>query len=298
MRKLFVVFAAFLGLGVITLLLFVLNGLWLAHGEQVDIQVIGQPKPQLQTGDTLRVVAYNIAKAGAYKGGLGFASTQQIRQKLQQLADTLRPLNPDLIFLSEALRDCGPCPVNQIETLAKLLEMPVWAFGENYNVGLPFFRVAGGNAILSKWPLKPVKNISLIGRQPFYVTKNNRRVLFCELAVNDQPILLGALHNDSLNLKNNLAQSQQILKFLGDNGTLLAGDFNARPGSASIRLFQQSKKFAGMFDGTPSFPAHKPIRQIDYVLGPAHWVLLESKAIASQASDHRPVLAVFRVNSS
>ena len=37
-------------------------------------------------------------------------------------------------------------------------DLQYWAFGENFNFGLPFYRVVGGNAILSRWPIEPVGN--------------------------------------------------------------------------------------------------------------------------------------------
>ena len=70
------------------------------------------------------------------------------------MAKVIREENPDFVFLSEAVRECTPCPVNQLELLAELCGMHAWAFGENYCFGLPLYRIVGGNAILSRFPLR------------------------------------------------------------------------------------------------------------------------------------------------
>jgi hypothetical protein len=44
--------------------------------------------------------------------------------------------------------------------------MHAWVFGENYNFGLPFARMVGGNAILARRRCARLRT-SLPGRQPF-----------------------------------------------------------------------------------------------------------------------------------
>ena len=118
---------------------------------------------------------------------------------MKDMAEVIKMESPDLVFLSEAVFECGPCPVNQVAWLARESGMHMWAFGENYNFGLPFHRIVGGNAILSRYPVELVGNPSLSGRKPFYVTTNNRRVLWCRLKIGDMPVLLASVHNDSYN---------------------------------------------------------------------------------------------------
>ncbi|MEZ4528627.1 MAG: endonuclease/exonuclease/phosphatase family protein [Desulfobacterales bacterium] len=185
--------------------------------------------------------------------------------------------------------------MDQIAELAEATGMHMWAFGENYNFGLPFYRIVGGNAILSRFPIEGLSNMTLVGRQPFYVTKNNRRALWCSAHVGNQEILLASLHNDSYSRKNNLAQAQQILAYVGNRDAILAGDFNAAPHEPPMKVFSESRHFSGVFDGPFTFPAGKPKETIDFILGPASWEVLEHRVIASDASDHLPVLTVFGI---
>ncbi len=173
--------------------------------------------------------------------------------------------------------------------------MHAWGFGENYNFGIPFYRIVGGNAILSRFPLEPVENIPLAGRQPFYVTSNNRRMLWCAANIAGQRLLLAAVHTDSFNPDNNLRQTRQMLDYLDGRPAVLAGDFNAKPSEPSIELLERSGLFTGAVEGPLTFPARAPEQRIDFIFAPNSWELVEHRVIQNQASDHLPVVSTFRI---
>lgn len=283
------------GLGLILVALFVLNGTVLDRAGTPEIGITNHAaSPAIARGQQIRIVAYNIAKAFVYGGGK-FQSKAQVRERLDHAAELIRAEDPDLVFLSEAMRDCGPCPVNQIEYLADQTGMHSWAFGENYNIGLPFYRIAGGNGILSRFPLAGVANIDLPFRKPFYVTKNNRRTLICSTEIGGADVLLAAMHTDSFDLDRNAAQAEMIIEALSLQPAICAGDFNAMPETRSIGLFKESGRFTGEWNGPFTFPSDGPNRTIDYVLGPVGWKLVEHKVITNLVSDHCAVLSVFDV---
>ena len=288
-----------IGVGILSILpvLFAVNGLILADREtprtgQFDGIALA---PTASEPDEVTVLAYNIAKGWAHRGGMSFQSEDDVRTRLRPMAELIRAERPDVVMLSEVLFECGPCPVNQVEFLARECGLPYWATGENYNIGVPGYRIVGGNAILSRTPLTPIGNPSLIGRKPFYATSNNRRALFAETEFPGQRVLLGALHNDSFDPMTNDAQVQQILEFLGERPCVLAGDFNAKPNSPSMKRIRESGRFTGEFDGPPSFTGEPPLRRIDFALAPATWIHQETRVIAADPSDHRPVVARFHV---
>lgn len=287
-------------LSLLLLGLFALNGLFLGYRTDAGVKLTNHPATQeLEQGSELRIMVYNIAKGFAHKSGTNFRSTDVVKKRLDFMVEALKAEDPDLVFLSEALHECSPCPVYQVAYLAEKLEMHSVAYGENYNLGLPFYRIIGGNAILSKWPLEPVANPDLEGRKPFYVTKNNRRVLWCRIQTSGKPILMAALHNDSFHIPTNSKQAQQIVDFAKSNGderVILAGDFNAQPHQKPLQIYKESQLFTGEWDGPHTFPADKPVRTIDYILGPKNWEVLEHKVIENLASDHRPILTVFKTN--
>lgn len=287
-------------LGSVVLLLvglFVLNGLVLAdrqaprmrHLEDVEVA------PSRSQPGEVTFVSYNIAKGFAHKGGLKFESREFVLTKLRRMAEVIRAEQADIVFLSEAITELAPCNIDQVEFLARECGLPYVATGENYNVGLPFVRVVGGNAILSRIPLVPVANIDLAGRKPFWVTQNNRRALLVSAKFGDREVLMAALHNDSFDMRNNLLQTQQLLDFIGDRPAVLAGDFNNRPENASIKLIRGTGRFAGEFEGAPTFFEGARAERIDYVFAPAGWELLESRVVPDDTSDHRPLVCRFRV---
>ncbi|MFN0054194.1 MAG: endonuclease/exonuclease/phosphatase family protein [Planctomycetales bacterium] len=281
--------------------LFVVNGTLLSRGETPTVEILSEP-----SGDawedrrplTVKVLAFNIAKCFAYQEGATFEDVGAVRQRIEEISKLIRAEQPDYVFLSEVLAECGPCPVNQGAEVARATGMHVWAFGENFNFGIPKYRVVGGNAILSRWPIETVGNPSLAGRRPFYVTKNNRRVLWCATRIGGERVLLASIHNDSFNRINNAQQMQQILDFVGDQPAILAGDFNALPEWEAIQLVRESGWFSKPIEEPLTFPSDAPDRRIDYVFAPASWELLDDRVLDNTVSDHRAVVATFRVNQS
>ena len=85
---------------------------------------------------------------------------------------------------------------------------------------------------------------------------------------------------------------------------ILAGDLNAEPESRVMCEFEKRWKIAGATtqadDSRPAlltYPSGEPVKWIDYVLvrPPERWRVVEVRVIEERvASDHRPLLAVFR----
>jgi endonuclease/exonuclease/phosphatase family metal-dependent hydrolase len=295
-RRVLWVLAAAALLVLVPLTLFAVNGLLLADGNTPRARELAgvTPQPRRAEGE-VTVVSYNIAKAFVHRGGLRFDSRDRVEARLREMAAAVRAENPDLVFLSEAITACGPCDVDQVEFLARECGLPFAATGENYNIGFPGYRVAGGNAILSRFPLTGVANFDLAGRRPFWVTKNNRRALAASADIDGVTLTLVALHNDSYDIRNNARQMRQVLDWLGDRPAVVAGDFNARPDQEPIRMARDSGRITGEWDGPPTFFEGERAERIDYVFAPRGWELLEAKVLPVKASDHRPLVSRFRI---
>jgi endonuclease/exonuclease/phosphatase family metal-dependent hydrolase len=276
-------------------LLIAINGLVLADRTAPRMrQVPVEAAPSASAPGEVTILAWNIAKVFVHKGGLAFESRANVEARLHRMAAVVRAEKPDFVFLSEAITECGLCDVDQPAFLAREAGLPHVATGENYNLGLPFFRIAGGNAVLARTPLSPVANFDLAGRRPFYVTRNNRRALVVSAEIGGRTVLLAALHNDSFDMRNNETQARQIVEFLGDRPAIVAGDFNNRPEERSMKVFQSSGRFSGAFDGPPTFFEGNRRERLDYILAPAGWELKDHRVIATDESDHRPVVCRFR----
>lgn len=275
--------------------LFVINGLFLSNGEKPISGMTSHPAVSDDKAPAeIRMMAYNIAKGFIHKHGIRFEAKNTVLERMKRIAEIINTEQPHLVFLSEAVFECGPCPVNQVTFLAEATGMSAWVFGENYNFGLPFYRIVGGNAILSRFPVEAVANPALSGRQPFYVTTNNRRVLWAALKIGGERLLLASVHNDSFNAANNLIQTQQLLDYKGDRKAMLAGDFNSRPQEPSIQLIRKTGSFTASYEGH-TFPSHQPDQKIDFIFAPSDWQLLRHRVIQTDASDHLPIVSTFKL---
>lgn len=275
---------------------FVLNGTLLAaRNEPVMGRTRSEPGPEIADGAEVTVLAYNIAKGSAHLGGLSFEPARTVEARLRRMAAVIREVRPQLVFLSEVLQE-SPCPVAQADFLAQETGMHAWAFGEHFNVGVPGYRIVGGNAVLARGPLEGVTVLDLPGRRPFWVTSNNRRALVAAARIGRERVLLLSLHLDSVSPAGRLAQVRHLLEFLGDRPALLAGDFNAAPDEPPIEPLRG--RFTAALDGPPTYPAESPEQRIDLIFAPASWELLDHRVLESDASDHLPVVSTFRVHGS
>ena len=222
--------------------------------------------------------------------GYRFAKPAAVRARLDAIAQQLREHEVDLAFLSEIVREAAPAPLDQVRYLAEAAGFHAWVYGDNYSFGLPFARIRAGNALLSRFPLRPGAVLQLPGARPFYRPTNNRRVVFGELLLGTRAHPFAVVRLDSFDLANNLRQGRALLAE-SSRDTLFGGDFNCEPGDAAFQLWRDSGRFAGVFDGPPTYPAHAPSRRIDTVLVPPSFGrVLEARVLDWDLSDHEPVL--------
>jgi endonuclease/exonuclease/phosphatase (EEP) superfamily protein YafD len=88
---------------------------------------------------------------------------------------------------------------------------------------------------------------------------------------------------------------KQIMEWIGDRPAVLAGDFNNRPEERSIKMVKETGRFAGEWDGAPTYFDEARKERIDFIFAPTAWTHLESKVIADDTSDHRPLVSRFKL---
>lgn len=235
-----------------------------------------------QDKDTLRILSYNI-KHGAGMDG---------KVDLERLAKVIESESPDIVSLQEVDNKASRSGnVEQAKELARLLGMD-YVFGRAINLGAGQY----GNAVLTKLPIQKSEIISLPGAE-------KRSALCVTLKTSDQDsadefvfiathFALGEKHRiESVSLINELFDDDKNLP------AILAGDINAQPGSPTMESFEMDWENATSQEGLLTFPADKPIKQIDYILyRPLQgYKVLESRVVEEAfASDHRPILAVLQ----
>jgi len=98
-----------------------------------------------------------------------------------------------------------------------------------------------------------------------------------------------------------LAQADSVTSFFADaaHPVFLAGDFNGRPEGPVIQRLRRDWLVLTKSGDPETYPAGTPDREIDFVMMRPRTgvVIIEHRVIAEAlASDHRPILAVIRLN--
>jgi endonuclease/exonuclease/phosphatase family metal-dependent hydrolase len=240
----------------------------------VGVSLVALPACQSGPGDarkpgTLRVLTYNIHH--------GEAMDKQFDYR--RLAQVIKDLAPDLVALQEV--DVGTeraAGVDQAALLGKLCGMH-HAFGQ----AMPHQGGQYGDAVLSRFPIEKV----LVHPLPYQFEQEPRAAV--EVRIHPRgigPLTFLSTHLCHQKVENRLQQTQRLnWLFPKPEGSpiILAGDFNARPGSEPMQVLLD----AGWID------AVAPRSVIDYVLLRScdPWkvrevIIVEEKVV----SDHKPVL--------
>jgi len=229
---------------------------------------------------TLRILAYNIHHGRGTDGVVD----------LGRIAAVIRGSEADVALLQEVDdRTARTGRVDQPAELARLTGMHV-EFGHqiDYQGG------RYGQAILSRTPLRePVVHVL-----PGDPDRETRIAFSARTTVADRDMVVVGTH---LHHRDPIARLEQARTLrgldVGPGPVILGGDLNAVPESEPLRelLTTWSPTTA---DPLPTFPAGAPVRQLDHVLHRPAGVLdmVECRVLDEPvASDHRPLLVVFRI---
>ena len=227
------------------------------------------------TPPTLRVLAYNIHH------GEGMDQ----RLDLERIAVLIKNSGADVVTLQEIDERCERTGgVDQATRLGALTGMH-HAFGA-------FFDYQGGRygmALLSKRPLENVRNIRLPnGAEP-------RTALVATVSLDGgRHVTVAGIHLYRTEAER-LAQANKLMASLAEepHPTILAGDFNSRPGDPVMLALEKRFVVVPKNGGTYTFPSTGPDREIDYLLinRGAPLRALSCRVLDEQvASDHRPLL--------
>ncbi len=242
----------------------------------------------------LRVVSYNVLGGRNPDGA----------HDLNRVAGIIRALNPDVVALQEVdvrtKRFHGRDLPSELAMLTGMRAL----FAE----AMPFSGGSYGEAVLTRLPVKSHKEHLL----PARANSEPRAALevLCRLhAGTDAPRLrFIATHLDHQDAEDDrLMQAAKLLELFHDPvspPSLLAGDFNAAPDSASLRQLQPKWTLTWPEGRAPAtWPAIKSHQAIDHVFSAGPWKVrraitaLEAfpgdadwKAKIEAASDHLPIV--------
>jgi endonuclease/exonuclease/phosphatase family metal-dependent hydrolase len=231
----------------------------------------------------LRIMTYNILHSSPPSGGG--------RIDLEATAKVINAEKPDLVALQEVDVNTTRSGkgINQAQELAKLTGMHYF-----FSKAIDFQGGEYGVAVLSRYPILETVRYDLpvlpeIGGEPRTIAG-----ITVQLPGNKK-ILFASTHLD-LHEKNRLAQSQLIIDHFGKSKLpmVLAGDFNATPGSKVIDFLDGYFTRTCRSECAPTIPVVNPRDAIDFVmLRPAKRFKVRSTRVIDEqyASDHLPVVA-------
>lgn len=237
------------------------------------------------SAQSLRVMSYNIHH--------GEGLDQKL--DLERIAKVIFDAKADIAGLQEVDRGVERTQRRDLPAeLARLTGLSV-AFENNY----PYQGGEYGNAVLTRFPIKRVKNTHFKMLRP----GEQRGVLQVVLEVHGREMLFMNTHldfrPDETERRMNVEELKAIVAAAGTMPVILVGDFNATPDRPTIRnlkaFLADTWELAGQGNGF-SIPVKKPAKRIDYI-----WITRESvqplrlEVLHSEASDHLPILAELRL---
>lgn len=209
----------------------------------------------------------------------------------ERLAKRISEENPDFVALQEVdvntSRFTVPDSVRLQNTIAIMAEKcgMFGFFGRTIDFAGGYY----GIGILSKYPCVSMLTHNLpnpAGTEP-------RVLLEGTFLLPGGTMKFSCTHLDHKSDSARAVQARFVLEKVatGTMPSLVAGDFNAKPGTEAIEIM--SKSMLNLTDGNPTFPAHAPAAKIDYIFGyPASRLkLLSTEVLDTRLSDHRPVVS-------
>ncbi|MFZ4401872.1 MAG: endonuclease/exonuclease/phosphatase family protein [Bacteroidales bacterium] len=225
---------------------------------------------------TIKVLTFNILHGATTQGDFN----------LDVIANIIKTTDPDFVALQEVDYKTNRSKKYDIVTeLGWRVKMaPLFANAMNFDHG------EYGNGILSKYSFLQTRNLAL----PYTIGNEPRTALeiFCILKSGDT-IAFISTHLDHLkDEKDRIDQVTTINRELVSNKypCILAGDFNAQPGSTPIQILE--KKWGSTYDKSnieATFPSDHPEIKIDYVMyyPKNKWKTIKAEVIHDTiASDH------------
>ena len=241
---------------------------------------------RFRKGD-LRVMTYNIHHCNP--------PSEKAKIDVGAIARVINQEKPDLVALQEVdvHTERSGKGLDQARELARLTGM------KSYFVkALDYQGGEYGVAVLSRLPI--VDSVGyLLPRNPD-LGGEDRAVAAITVEVPGRGKVLFASTHLDLKEGNRLTESEQIVQHFKGVGLplILAGDFNARPGSATITYFDQHFTRTCIQNCLPTIPVNNPNRTIDFIMytQAAAFKALSTQVIsATYASDHLPVVAELRM---
>jgi endonuclease/exonuclease/phosphatase family metal-dependent hydrolase len=237
---------------------------------------IAKSQNTIDSSRIVKVLSFNILHGATTKGDFN----------LDAIAQVIIDAKPDFVALQEVDFQTNRAKnydlVTELGWRTKLAPL----FGR----AMPYDGGEYGEGVLSKYSFLQTRNVGL----PHSPSNEPRAALeiLTQLPSGDTVAFIGTHLDHTRDETDRIAQANAInTAFLKNKyPTILAGDLNATPGSATINILETM--WTASYDPAQpamTFPSDNPVKKIDYVMfyPKNRWRVLETKVIQdSIASDH------------
>jgi endonuclease/exonuclease/phosphatase family metal-dependent hydrolase len=235
----------------------------------------------------MRLMTYNIHKGVGTDG----------RYRLERVIAVIEAEAPDLICLQEVDRNVRR---SRRDDQPALLAEKLGAAASLYQLNVPRGEGGYGNLLLSRWPLRETRQVSLS-----YKRRAPRGAQLVVVETPEGPLHLVHIHF-GLSSRERRWQAGQLLEHANFQAwshlpTLIAGDSNDWRNTLSKRVlipagFRQATAPTRRYR---TFPAFLPLASIDKLFYRGAFVDVETRVLRGRpirrASDHRPVVFDFHL---
>lgn len=212
-------------------------------------------------------------------------NVRSLRDDKQAVAETIRALNPDVLFVQEAPRFLRAR--SKLAALAREAGLVIACGGKS----------AAGVALLVdlRVDVDDVREI-LLPKSPGL---HQRGLAMATVSLGARRFVAGSIHL-GLQPQERLRHASAVAKALNKAGlaeTVVSGDLNETASGSAWQLLAKDRDDTGKAAGAKTFPSRAPRRRIDTILVPTAWQVtsvspteIVSESTLIRATDHRPVV--------
>jgi|SRR5690554_55808 len=218
-----------------------------------------------------------------------------IQQGIEAIARAIASEQPDIVALQEVGSNWRMGPGG--DTTAKIARLAGYphAFYLATIFEDPGHRY--GHALLSRWPLESVETVAFTQS-----IDEPRAAIVARILSPDGPIRAIATHLSHRDEERAL-QAPELIRLrdtvrTSGEPTVVLGDLNAGPDAAWMQQLADNMASAMQLSDAPTFPNPEPTQRIDHIL--MSGAVLTHAAVLNEdaASDHRPLVAEFRLGTA
>ena len=289
------------------------------YSKLVEVDQFESPKAD----SIYSVVTYNIGYLSGMTNNKAIDKSKKLfDDNLKKVQFETKKVNPDIIALQEIDFDASRSyNINQESEIANLgynyratsvnwdkkyLPFPYWP------ISMQFGKVASGQSIISKYPLKGQERVVLqrVAETPYYrdAFYLDRLAQVVKVVLGKQEVIVINVHLEAFEKETRVRQFNRVLAIFNsykkDYPTILLGDFNSRAKDSDAII----QKIIAMEDvGNAAFnldllentfDTKAPFQRIDYIFYTKKSIKYVSGRVLNdfgQASDHFPVFMEFKL---